>query len=715
MSYLAYRFNALLFSLLFLLSMNILAASSYERSHADLVVSQDWHNVPFENNYVSPIIAASVTSFNDDDPVGLRMKNMTSNSLSIHLEEEKSADDETNHAQETVGFIIFEEGDIVDQNNNIIGEAGKFWARQKDGITWYNRSFQNNYEQPIVIINMATTKSGYPAHMRLKEVRNSGFHYQIERWDYLDPAHITEQVHYIVIEGGQHILPDGHLIDASLASVNHQWTSLDYTAQYKDIPVVLSHAQTYYGRHAIVTRQRYIDKTGIELRLQEEQASHGYHSSEDVGLITMGFIAKSDDISDTSETSIDDNTKNNDTTLDNNDDTAADDTDTVSESMPETPANPLVTPETSDDVQGGSDTTNTQTKPTSTTQTVNCDNPDYPCNFTPTTSLNFHAEKIHGLNYVYGINDHGTATGQISNRNTSDGRAHAGIWQNGHVTDLGITGCRGTVSSCWSAGQELNNNNDVAGESHVAHSWPSRYWAPWAVYYPHETIWNNGQANPIQIKTVGWEWGRTLSINSKRAIVGYGRSTDWTRVHGDYLEHGFVWTPNSEFHEIGAYNQASWAEAINEHNQVTGAIMVDGTAQAFLWENNITQSLGHLGGGFSHGKGVNDNIPVKVVGFSTNPASQQRPFIWQNQAMSELPLLTNDTSGKANAINNGSDIVGHSANQAVIWRNNTVYNLNSQLTNPMTANLSSAFDINNEGQILVKASDGYYLLTPSHR
>jgi len=365
-----------------------------------------------------------------------------------------------------------------------------------------------------------------------------------------------------------------------------------------------------------------------------------------------------------------------------------------------------ITPDTND-------RQSTKAEVASTAQTVNCDNPDYPCHFTPSTSLNFYAEKIHGLIYVNGINDNGVATGQISARNTNDGKAHAGIWQNGHTTDLGITGCRNSVSSCSSTGQALNNNNDVVGESHVSRSWPSRYWAPWAIYYPHETLWYNGEARPVQMKTVGWEWGRTLSINSKRAAVGYGRSTDWTRVHGDYLEHGFVWTPNSEFHEIGAYNQASWAEAINEHNQVTGAIMVDGTAQAFLWENNTTQLLSHLGGGFSHGKGINDNSPVKVVGFSSNPASQQRPFVWQSQVMSELSLLENASNGKANAINNGSDIVGHTADKAVIWRNNAVYNLNSQLTNPMTANLSSALDINNEGQILVKASDGYYLLTPT--
>lgn len=45
-------------------------------------------------------------------------------------------------------------------------------------------------------------------------------------------------------------------------------------------------------------------------------------------------------------------------------------------------------------------------------------------------------------------------------------------------------------------------------------------------------------------------------------------------------------------------------------------------------------------------------------------------------------------------------------------RNNVVYDLNNLLDTPIDALLTSATDMNRGGRILVKSSDGYYVLIP---
>ena len=50
---------------------------------------------------------ADLQSFNGDDPVDIRYRNLTQSGVEVRIEEEQSADEETSHL-EAIGYAVFE-------------------------------------------------------------------------------------------------------------------------------------------------------------------------------------------------------------------------------------------------------------------------------------------------------------------------------------------------------------------------------------------------------------------------------------------------------------------------------------------------------------------------------------------------------------------------------------------------------------------------------
>lgn len=109
-----------------------------------------------------------------------------------------------------------------------------------------------------------------------------------------------------------------------------------------------------------------------------------------------------------------------------------------------------------------------------------------------------------------------------------------------------------------------------------------------------------------------------------------------------------------------------------------------------------------------------NNVSAKIVGFTNDSAGTQQAVVWNNNnnnVQYTLPALKNAFNSAA--ITDGGDIVGHSNNRAVFWRNGQVFDLNLLLNNALPVTITESIDINRIGRVLVKASDGsYYILIP---
>jgi subtilisin family serine protease len=87
--------------------------TKFEVGRTSDTVQHQWYQIDFEQSYNSPVFEADLQTFDGPDPAGLRYRNLTDNSVEVFVEEEQSADDETRHTSEEVGYMVFEAGTKV--------------------------------------------------------------------------------------------------------------------------------------------------------------------------------------------------------------------------------------------------------------------------------------------------------------------------------------------------------------------------------------------------------------------------------------------------------------------------------------------------------------------------------------------------------------------------------------------------------------------------
>lgn len=87
-----------------------LAGASYEAGVVRDRVDERWEPVGFDGEYADPVFLADVQTSRGHNTCGLRRRELTSSGVELHLDEERSADDEVGHLNEDVGYLVLEPG-----------------------------------------------------------------------------------------------------------------------------------------------------------------------------------------------------------------------------------------------------------------------------------------------------------------------------------------------------------------------------------------------------------------------------------------------------------------------------------------------------------------------------------------------------------------------------------------------------------------------------
>lgn len=72
-------------------------------------VHEEWRTIEFGGSYENPGFLAGIQTFTGPNPANVRYRNLTDSSVELFVEEEQSADDETLHRYERVGYAVFED------------------------------------------------------------------------------------------------------------------------------------------------------------------------------------------------------------------------------------------------------------------------------------------------------------------------------------------------------------------------------------------------------------------------------------------------------------------------------------------------------------------------------------------------------------------------------------------------------------------------------
>jgi probable HAF family extracellular repeat protein len=297
------------------------------------------------------------------------------------------------------------------------------------------------------------------------------------------------------------------------------------------------------------------------------------------------------------------------------------------------------------------------------------------------------------------------------------------------LIDLGVMS---SWPNAWSFARGLNNTGQVTGKGQ----------APDGAI--HAFLYTDGVMHDLGHLGGGWSQDIGEAVNESGHIAGYSD-------YGDDGQGAFLYRGPGDVEFLGTLGgNFSWAEDVNDFDQVVGRASIDGfDTHAFIWQDGVMTDLGTLGGDFSNANAVN-NVG-QVVGRSDSDPDEHyvlyQAFIWEAGVMTRIgdeyqggnardindlgqvcgtasfagwpypyrwseeegmvPLPTlgwweNDTY----AINNAGDIVGYaqtgsgsSSYRAALWTDGEIINL-SDLMADTGWTLTQAYDINDQGWIV---------------
>jgi probable HAF family extracellular repeat protein len=308
--------------------------------------------------------------------------------------------------------------------------------------------------------------------------------------------------------------------------------------------------------------------------------------------------------------------------------------------------------------------------------------------------------------FAYFISDNGLIVGGSENGLidpvVGTAEAHAVLWKNGKIKDLGTLG--GTSSGAFQA----NNRGQVIGIAQNAIADPFSI-----VGLGTQTrgfIWQDGMMHDLG--TLGGPDTFAQIVNERGQVAGVSYTSDNPDPNtGLPPLDPFLWE-NGKMKDLGNLGGTNdflgpFILGLNNRGEVTGVMALPGDQidHAFLWDGEKLSDLHTLGGSFSLATGLND--AGEVIGIASTPGDQVfHAFLWRRGTMKDLGTLGNDLCSTAESINSKGQVVGASQSgcafftSAFLWDNGgPSVDLNTLVSPRSSLQLTGAFWINDRGEI----------------
>lgn len=304
----------------------------------------------------------------------------------------------------------------------------------------------------------------------------------------------------------------------------------------------------------------------------------------------------------------------------------------------------------------------------------------------------------------------------------ADGNAHAVLWHDGSIMDIGTPALGGPNSAVYG----VNERARVTGLAETSTKDPNGEdfcgYGTFLICQPF--LWQHGVMMPLQ--TLGGRNGEAGRINGQGAVAGNVENTtpDSTCPAGVpqiFEEKPVVWE-HGHVRELDTFpsDPDGWAFGINDKGEVVGASgecaplnpqtgVYILSRHPLLWDNRRTIYLPTLGGTGAFGPGnvaheINNHS--QAVGFSDVPGDKTyHAVLWtESRDIRDLQTLPGDLASAALGISDTGEVVGVSLDKdfnprAFLWRGGRMIDLN-ELTPDSPLYLLVAHSINSRGEIV---------------
>ncbi len=242
-----------------------------------------WHEVTFSSPMYNPSVVFGPASYDDEEPVTIRVKDVTNFGFKYQFDEWDYQDG--SHSNETISYIAISQG--VNSIGGLITESG---VVADVNHRYKSVDFNNEFTtKPIVFTQVSSFEEDTAVITRVKNVSTTGFELRVQEEEGNYNSHANELISYIAIESGIYRFSNGLTIIVGSDTFNHNFKSINFSSI--ENPAIVASMQTTNGGDPTGLRYRDLSTSSVQLKLEEEQShdSEVWHANEEVGYLIYGM------------------------------------------------------------------------------------------------------------------------------------------------------------------------------------------------------------------------------------------------------------------------------------------------------------------------------------------------------------------------------------------------------------------------------------------
>ena len=250
-----------------------------------ITVNNSWQTVSLVNTYTDPIVIASDPTNNDIIPASIRIRNITSSTFQIRIQEPNY--ESNNHGSENITYIVGEKGSWTINNNYHI-EFNKINTNRLSTRGFERVHYLSEFTTaPIVLPQIQTYNGPDWVVTRTRNINNNTFDITMQEEERLNSGgHVSETIGWLAITPSN-LLSESIVIENTVKSgvnITH-----NHTIPCDTSPYLISKVVSYNGPDTVNTRVTANTSTYTNISLKEEKSrdSETYHTNENIAIMTF--------------------------------------------------------------------------------------------------------------------------------------------------------------------------------------------------------------------------------------------------------------------------------------------------------------------------------------------------------------------------------------------------------------------------------------------
>lgn len=248
-------------------------------------LNHEWKTVNISKTFVNPVVILSDPTFNGPDPISSRIRNITSNSFEVKLQEPNYRDEF--HIFETINYIVGENGyhSLNTSNGKLNIQFGKLNTNKLSSNGFDNVNMYGFPDKPLVMSQIQTFNGQDWVVTRTKEITNNNFKICMQEEESLNNGfHLFEEIGWMAVSKGSFNLDNMMIESKNISLVNHNFKSVNYDSNFTTMPLLFTKLSSFNGPDTANTRIRNVTNINFDVMIYEEQSGDKeiYHIYEDV-------------------------------------------------------------------------------------------------------------------------------------------------------------------------------------------------------------------------------------------------------------------------------------------------------------------------------------------------------------------------------------------------------------------------------------------------